>query len=171
MEPQFSCLQAQWLEENNPLLNCSLVVVPVFQSLSLIQPCDSMDCSLPGSSVHKFLQARILEWVAMPSSRGSSRPGDQTCVSYISCISRQELQPLTYKMGVTTVVALLGSHMVSQTWNDCKGTLMFKYSRSCHYFFLCSSLCLHSTSEAELGGKMCKVEDQSPRAVQDQRAY
>ena len=35
-----------------------------------------MDCSLPGSSVHGFLQARVLEWVAMPSSRGYSRPRD-----------------------------------------------------------------------------------------------
>ena len=34
--------------------------------------CDPMDCSLPGSSVNGILQARILEWVAMPSSRGSS---------------------------------------------------------------------------------------------------
>ena len=34
-----------------------------------------MDCSLPGSSVHGILQARILEWVAMPSSRESSYPG------------------------------------------------------------------------------------------------
>ena len=34
--------------------------------------CDPMDYSLPGSSVHGVLQARILEWVAMPSSRGSS---------------------------------------------------------------------------------------------------
>ena len=34
--------------------------------------CDTMDCSPPGSSVHGILQARILEWVAMPSSRGSS---------------------------------------------------------------------------------------------------
>ena len=34
--------------------------------------CDPMDCSPPGSSVHGILQARILEWVAMPSSRGSS---------------------------------------------------------------------------------------------------
>ena len=46
---------------------------------------------LPGSSVHGILQARILEWVAMPFSRGSSWPGDQTCVSYISCIGRQVL--------------------------------------------------------------------------------
>ena len=36
--------------------------------------CDLMDCSPPGSSVHGILQARILEWVAMPSSRGSSPP-------------------------------------------------------------------------------------------------
>ena len=34
--------------------------------------CDSMDCSLPGSTVLGILQARLLEWVAMPSSRGSS---------------------------------------------------------------------------------------------------
>ena len=38
-------------------------------------------CSPPGSSVHGILQARILEWVAMPSSRGSSQPRDQTRVS------------------------------------------------------------------------------------------
>ena len=49
---------------------------------------DSMDCSPPGSSVHGILQASILEWVAMPSSRGSSRPRDQTQVSYVSCTGR-----------------------------------------------------------------------------------
>ena len=43
--------------------------------------CDPMDCSPPGVSVHGILQARILEWVAMPSSRGSSQPRDQTQVS------------------------------------------------------------------------------------------
>ena len=43
--------------------------------------CDPMDCSMPGSSVHGILQARILELVAMPSSRGSSQPRDQTRVS------------------------------------------------------------------------------------------
>ena len=40
-----------------------------------------MDCSPPGSSVHGILQTRILEWVAMPSSKGSSQPRDQTQVS------------------------------------------------------------------------------------------
>ena len=46
--------------------------------------CDSMDCSLPGSSVRGILQAGILEWVAMPSSRGSSQPGDRTQVFHIA---------------------------------------------------------------------------------------
>ena len=44
--------------------------------------CDPMDCSLPGSSVHGILQARILEWVAMPFSRGSSQPRDPIWVSH-----------------------------------------------------------------------------------------
>ena len=52
----------------------------------LIQPylilCDRIDYSPRGSSVHGILQARILECVAMPSSRGSSRPRDQTGISY-----------------------------------------------------------------------------------------
>ena len=44
--------------------------------------CDAMDCSPAFSSVHGILQARILEWVAMPSSRGFSLPKDRTHVSY-----------------------------------------------------------------------------------------
>ena len=47
--------------------------------------CNPMDGSLPDSSVHGILQGRILEGVAMPSSRQSSQPRDWTCVSYISC--------------------------------------------------------------------------------------
>ena len=45
--------------------------------------CDPVDCSLPGSSFHGILQARILEWVAISCSRGSSRPRDWTWVSRI----------------------------------------------------------------------------------------
>ena len=44
--------------------------------------CNPMDCSLPGSSVHGILQARILEWVAISFSRGSSQPRDWTQVSH-----------------------------------------------------------------------------------------
>ena len=50
--------------------------------------CDPMGCSPPGSSVCGMLQARILEWVAMPSSRGSSPPWDQTCISTDEAWSR-----------------------------------------------------------------------------------
>ena len=46
--------------------------------------CDPMDWSPPGSSVHGIFQARILEWVTISSSQGSSRPRDRT---HISCIS------------------------------------------------------------------------------------
>ena len=46
--------------------------------------CNTVDCSPPGSSVHGILQARILEWVAISFSRGSSRPTDQTQVSWIA---------------------------------------------------------------------------------------
>ena len=46
--------------------------------------CDPMDCSPQGSSVHGIFQARILEWVAIPLSRGSSRPSDWTLVCSIA---------------------------------------------------------------------------------------
>ena len=46
--------------------------------------CDPVDCSPPGSSIHGILQARILEWVAISFSRGSSQPRDQTQVSHIA---------------------------------------------------------------------------------------
>ena len=45
--------------------------------------CDPVDCSPPGSSVHGILQARVLEWVAISFSRGSSRPRNWTWVSRI----------------------------------------------------------------------------------------
>ena len=53
--------------------------------------CNPMDHSLPGSPVCGILQARILEWVALPCSRGSSPPRQWTCISYVSCIGRQFL--------------------------------------------------------------------------------
>ena len=56
--------------------------------------CDPMDCSLLGFFVHGILQARIQEWVAIPFSRGSSRPRD---LSWVSCIGRQILYPLSHQ--------------------------------------------------------------------------
>ena len=54
------------------------------KSLSHVQTlCDSMDYNLPGSSVHGVVQARVLEWIAISFSRGSSWPRERTQVSHI----------------------------------------------------------------------------------------
>ena len=53
--------------------------------------CEPVGCGTPGFSVHGILQSRILEWVAMPSFRGSSQPRDRTHTSYVSWIGRQVL--------------------------------------------------------------------------------
>ena len=58
---------------------CVLLVAQVCPTLS-----NPMDCSLPVSSVHGILQARILEWVSIPFSRASSWPQDQIQVSHIA---------------------------------------------------------------------------------------
>ena len=60
------------------LLYCCCLVTKLCSTL-----CDLMDYSLPGSSVHGISLARILEWIAMSPSRGSSQPKDQTRVSCI----------------------------------------------------------------------------------------
>ena len=57
--------------------------------------CDPMDPSPPGSSVYGISQARILEQVAISSSRGVYPPRDRTCISYISCIDMRILYHCT----------------------------------------------------------------------------
>ena len=59
--------------------------------LSCAGLCNPLDCSPPGCSVQGISQARILEWVAVPSSRGSSQPRDQTLLSQASWTSTQVL--------------------------------------------------------------------------------
>ena len=84
------------------------------QSLSYIQLfCNSFN-SPPGSSAHGILQARILEWVAISSCRGSAQPRDQTCISCVSCISGRSFYPL--------------NHTESPYW-------AVKYFRYSHYMF------------------------------------
>ena len=58
---------------------------------SCLTLCDPRDCSPPGSSVHGIVQARVLEWVAISSSRGPSPPRDRT---WVSCIGRAGSVPL-----------------------------------------------------------------------------
>ena len=65
---------------------CVCVCVLALQSWATL--CNPMDHSLPVSSVHGILQARILEWISVPSSRGSSWPRDQTFLSYDLCTGK-----------------------------------------------------------------------------------
>ena len=64
--------------------------------LSCLTLCIPLDCSPLGSSVRGISQARILEWVAISSSRGSSWPRDWIHISYVSCIGRWVLLSATW---------------------------------------------------------------------------
>ena len=85
-----------YLPKAIPLTGCQVEVnACVLSCLSHVQLfVTPMDCSLSGPSVHGIFQTRILEWIAMPSSRESSRSRDQTHVSYVSCIGKWILLPL-----------------------------------------------------------------------------
>ena len=58
---------------------------------SCLPLCDPLDCSPPSFSVHGISQARILEWIAISFSRGSSRPRGQSPISCVSCIADDSL--------------------------------------------------------------------------------
>ena len=65
--------------------------VCVLTGYSHIRLCDTVDCSPPGSSVHRILQARTLEWVAMVSSRASSQPRNRI---HVSCLPHWQASSL-----------------------------------------------------------------------------
>ena len=76
---QTSHFQPIWVFQKYMCVCVCVCVCEVPQSCPTL--CNPVDCSPPGSSVHGILQARILEWVAISFSRGSSRPRDWTWVS------------------------------------------------------------------------------------------
>ena len=79
--------------------------------------CNPMDCSPPGSSVHGVLQARVLEWVAISFSRGSSQSRDQSRVCCNSCLGRRIVLPLSHMgslfLNISIYMILEGSHFLS----------------------------------------------------------
>ena len=88
-------------------------------SQSCLTLCDPMNCSPPGSSVHGISQARILEWVAISFSGGSSRSGDRTCISWVSCIGGQILyhwatgEALWHKISTNKYYASVTTHVIT----------------------------------------------------------
>ena len=89
--PGLISFRMDWLD----LLAVQVTLKSLLQHHSSLQSClilcNPMNCSLPGFYVHGILQARILEWVAISSSKGSSQPRDGTHISYVLCTGRQLL--------------------------------------------------------------------------------
>ena len=92
------------LQERKPAwplnVNKYTTSIYVHAACTVAQPCltlcDPIDCNLPGSSLHGILQARILEWVAISSSRGSSWPRDRTHMSWYLLHRQRSSLPLSY---------------------------------------------------------------------------
>ena len=99
-----------WRRSRDDMSACSFASV-VSNSL---QP---MDCGLPGSYVHGDFPARIMEWVVMPSSKGSSQPRDWNCCSCISCFEGRHFtpKPLGKPLGMTTSYLLLDQVLAMST--------------------------------------------------------
>ena len=89
-------------------------VVCVLVAQSCLTLCDSMDCSPPGSSVYGIFQARILEWLAISSSRGSSRSKDWTHISCVSGIAGASL----VAQSVKNLPVVQETWVLSLGWED-----------------------------------------------------
>ena len=74
---------SRWRLNYLPVRSETAKHVCALSCFSHVRLCGTMNCSPPGSSAHGVLQARILEWVAVPSSRGSYWSRDQSCISYV----------------------------------------------------------------------------------------
>ena len=95
--------------------------------------CDLMDYSLPGSSVHGILQAIVLEWIAIPFSRGSSWPGDWTQVSHI--VDRR------FTIWATREV------LVRAWWGVIVTATLENLSISIHYSQICTHFVIHNFTQ------------------------
>ena len=92
--------------------------------------CDSMNCSLPGFSVHGIFQARKLEWVTIFYSGGSSRPRDPTSISYVSCIGRRVLYHLHHQGSHDWLKSLSHVRLFGTPWAvACQVPLSMGFSR------------------------------------------
>ena len=106
-----------------------------------------MDCSLPGSSVHGILQARILEWVAIPFSKEPSQPRDWT---WVSCIAGRFFTIWATENGKCNYYKCNWLGYNYQFWNLnyveyislCIYMYIYVYICICIYMYICICVCI-----------------------------
>ena len=123
-----SCLKI-WIPFHHERVAVSMSVSSVAQSCLTL--CNTMDCSLPGSSVHQILQARIVEWAAISFSRGSSWFRDQTRISCTFWIGRQILyhhgtKDTSHTKGLSITVTSIVSSQNSHPFANSECNLIWK---------------------------------------------
>ena len=123
---------------------------------SCLTLCDPIDCSLPGSSVHGIFQARTLECVAIPFSKGSSWPKDQTWVSYIADRSftvwaTREAMPSTKQDSIND----------GYTWGTRAWTGWLGFSSWLHLVFTAWSLSVQFSSVTQSCPTLCDPMNRS----------
>ena len=109
---------------------CSVLVV-----LTLWEP---MDCSLPVSSVHGILQARILEWVAIPFSRGSSQLRGWT---WVSCIAHRFFTIWTTREAVLPFSVTIFISILSLFWGRIKWNYKSSYNLKVNFIIIFKAFC------------------------------
>ena len=100
--------------------------------------CEPMDCSPSDSSVHGILQARILKWIATPSSRGSSRPQDSTRISMSPALAG-------------------GFFTTSATWEAQVYHIPSQITNGIFYVWMCvcTQMCVYHAKSCDLVAKSC----------------
>ena len=121
--------------------------------------CNPMDCNLPGFSVHGILQARILEWVAMPSSRGSSWPRDQDCVSHSSCTAGRFF--ITESLGKPNSSFTPQLNHYFLPWHPYRDTVLFNYRGAGHIIFYGNSTFWSLVPATKYSWAFLEKEDQT----------
>ena len=101
-----------------------------------VQLCNTMDCGLPSSSVHGILQARILEQVAIFTSRRSSPPTDWTHISYVSLHGQTGSLPLSHLGSISTESLKQNNH------THTKKTLKFYWREILSLCIIIKTICL-----------------------------
>ena len=125
-----------------------------------------MDCSLPGSSAHIILQARVLEWGALSYSSGSFWPRDQThiaCISCVSCIGRWILYH-QYQVGSPHRQQATADKIRDELWNGFAPCMWFI---SCNWrWFISFGHLMQRTDSLEKTLILGKIEGRRTRGQQ-----